>query len=201
MFGLFRKKAAAGNFWAWLEANTDRIQRGLEQNTRGIADEIGDAFKRSYPDLTWEVGPNKSGPWVFCISADGNRALFSQVVEAVKTAPLIPGWKIQAFRSRGSLTVEIDMGGRTLSYDDIWCGVEATDEGVHVTLLVRGMTRELDPVLSPAVLILLDNAVGEYDAVMKIAGLGRGPLPENPQRRPDFFPLSELPQFLDRIQR
>ena len=35
---------------------------------------------------------------------------------------------------------------------------------------------------------------------MKIKQPGRGPLPPNPQRRNDFFPLGELPRFLDSIQ-
>ena len=199
MFGRFRKKAASGDFWEWLRANTPRIQSGLERNPRGVAHEIGEAFKRSYPDLVWEVSPNKAADWLFCISANGNRDLFPQVIQAVRSAPEVPGWKIQAFRPRGSLTAEIDMGGRKLGYEDIWCSVQPMDEGVKVVLWVRDMTPELDPVLSPAALILLDNAVGEYDAVMKIKHLDRGPLPENPQRREDFFPLKELPQFLDSV--
>jgi hypothetical protein len=189
MFGLFRKKAASDDFWGWLSANSTRIQRGLERDPRGIADEVGEAFKRSYPDLVWEVSPSKSGAW-----------LFPQVRQAVRAAPEVPGWKVQAFRPRGSLTAEIDMGGRTLGYEDIWCSVQPIGDGVRVALWVRGMTPELDRVLSPAVLILLDNAVGEYDAVMKIKQLDRGPLPHNPQRREDFFPLSELPPFLDGIR-
>jgi hypothetical protein len=200
MFELFRKKTAPDDFWSWLGANTTRIQRGLERSAQRIADEVGDEFKRSYPDLSWEVSPSKSGPWLFCVSADGNRDLFPQVIQAVQAAPGIPGWTIQPFRPRGSLTAEINIGGRTLGYDDIWCSVRPMGEGVHVVLWVRGLTPELDLALSPAVLILLDNAVGEYDAVMKITQLDRGPLPPNPQRRADFFPLGELPQFLDGVR-
>jgi hypothetical protein len=200
MFGLLRKKASSGDFWDWLRANTSRIQSGLGRDPHGIAEEVGQVFKRSYPDLVWEVSPNKSGPWLFCVSANGNRALFPQVLRAVRAAPEVPGWKVQAFRPRGPLTAEIDMGGRTLGYDDIWCSVEPLGDGIRVVLWVRGMTPELDRVLSPAVLILLDNAVGEYDAVMKIKQLDRGPLPPNPRRREDFFPLSELPRFLDGVR-
>src|SRR5262245_27196397 len=200
MFGLFRKKAVPDDFWGWLGANTTRIQRGLERDTRSIADEVGDAFKRSYPDLFWEVSPNKTGPWLFCVSANGNRDLFPRVLQAVQSAPEVRGWKVQAFRPRGPLTAEIDMGGRTLGYEDVWCGVQPKGDGVRVVLWVRGLTRETDEVLMPAVLILLDNAVGEYDAVMKITQFDRGPLPPDPQRREDFFPLSELPRFLDGVR-
>jgi hypothetical protein len=197
MFGLFRKKPAAGTFWSWLGANTTRIQAGLQRDPQAIAGEVGQQFRQFYPDLVWEVSPAQSGPWLFCVSANGNRKLFPHVLQAVRDAPDVPGWKVQPFRPRGSLTAEIDMGGHKLGYDDIWCSVQPAGDGVQVTLWVRGLTPKLDPVLSPAVLILLDNAVGEYDAVVKIAELNRGPLPPNPVRQDDFFPLAELPAHLD----
>jgi len=46
---------------------------------------------------------------------------------------------------------------------------------------------------------MLDNAVGEYDAVAKICQLTRGPLPSDPQRTAEFFPLADLPAYLDGI--
>ena len=58
--------------------------------------------------------PSKSGPWLFCVSANGNRDPFGQILRAVRAAPEVPGWKVQAFRPRGPLTAEIEMGGRTL---------------------------------------------------------------------------------------
>src|SRR5262249_34826741 len=168
MLRWFRKKAPPEGFWHWLAENTSRIQSGGKENVPSMTEEITRAFKRSYPDLGWEISPAKSPPWQFCVSADGNRQLFPKVESAVREAPEIPGWQIQAFRPRGSLTAEIDMGGHKLSYEDIWCSVRPQDGGTHVTLWIRGLSPETDGVLSGAALILLDNAVGEYDAVMKI---------------------------------
>jgi hypothetical protein len=200
MFGLFRKKAGSEGFWDWLAANTTRIQSGLKQDPQGLAAEIGRAFKHSYPDLTWEVSPAPSPPWLFCVSANGNAELFPKVEQAVLAAPELPGWKVQAFRPRGSLSAEIGMGGRKLGYEDIWCSVEPLGGGVRVTLWIRGLSPQSDQALSHAALILLDNAVGEYDAVMKIRQLDCGQLPPDPQRRDDFFPLGELPRFMDGIK-
>jgi hypothetical protein len=200
MFGLFGNKKQSRKFWDWLAANTTHIQSGLKRDPQGATLEIRRAFKQSYPDLTWEVSPAKSGPWTFCISADGNPKLFPKVQQAIHDAPEVPGWTIRAFRARGSLTAQIDMGGRKLGYDDIWCRVEPLAGGVRVKLCVRGLTPQSDEALSPAAAILLDNAVGEHDAVMKIKQLDRGPLPPNPQKTDAFFPLAELPQFLDTIQ-
>src|SRR5262245_50103435 len=124
MLAWFRQKAGPGGFWDWLAANTVRIQAGLKENPRGISEEIGRAFHRSYPDLHWEISPAPSPPWLFCVSANGNRELFPSVEKAVRAAPQVPGWKVQAFRPRGSLTAEIDMGGRKLGYEDLWCSVD-----------------------------------------------------------------------------
>jgi hypothetical protein len=202
MFGLFRKRAALTDFWEWLGANTARIQSGLQACPQAVADEIRRAFKRSYPNLAWEVGPDHSGPWTFCVSADGNRALFPKVIEAVRAAPDMPGWKVQAFRARGPLTSEIEVGGLKLGYEDVWCGVvERAEDGIRLVLCIRGLTHDTDQMLSQAAVLMLDNAVGEYDAVIKVKELGRDRLPDNPRRQENFFPLSELPEYLDRLGR
>jgi|SRR5262249_12253022 len=164
-----------------------------------MADEISKAFVSAYPDLVWEITRNGSGPWVFCVSADGNRELFPAVSQAVRAAPNLPGWIVQAFRSRGSLNAMLRMNGRALGYQDIWCNVHLTTSGVDVTLHIKGLGPATDRELGQAAILLLDNAVGEYDAVMKIARLGRAPLAAGPLRRPDYFPLAELPQYLDSL--
>jgi hypothetical protein len=200
MFGLFRKKTSPADFWEWLRANTARIQSGLRDRPEKVADEIGQAFKRSFPNLAWEVGPDESGPWTFCVSADGNRALFPEVIQAVRTAPEIPGWKVRAFRARGTDTSTLEVGGLKLGYEDVWCGVvERAEDGIRLVLCIRGLTKDTEQMLTHAAVLMLDNAVGEYDAVMKVKELGRDRLPDNPQPQENFFPLSELPGYLDRL--
>jgi hypothetical protein len=197
MLRFFRRKIRSPSFWDWLAANTVRIQQELKEDPQGASKEIRRAFKQFYPDLVWESSPAESGPWLFCVSADGDRKLFPQVEQAVKAAPMLSEWKVIAFRPRGSLDAEIEMGGRKLGYEDIWCSVDAGTEGVDAKLWIRGLNPDSDEALSSAALILLDNAIGEYDAVMKINQLDRGPLLDNPQKTDRFFPLAELPKYLD----
>jgi hypothetical protein len=199
MFGVFKKRRDS-DFWSWLRDNASRIQAAGREGAGSAADELSRAFKKSYPDLVWEITPSDSGPWIFCVSADGNPELFAAVKSAVADAPPIPGWDIKAFRQRGSLDAVIEMHGRKLGCDDIWCEVEAEGSQARVTLLVRGLTVDLAEQLLGAALILLDNAVGEYDSVAKISELNNGPLPSKPQRSPTFFPLSELPAYLDSLK-
>ena len=89
------------------------------------------------------------------------------------------------------------MNDRTLGYENIWCEVEPDGTRARVRLLVSGLTLDSAETLLGAALVLLDNAIGEHDSVVKIAELDNGPLPENPTKSPTFFPLSELPAFLD----
>ncbi|MBI3863027.1 MAG: hypothetical protein HY290_14140 [Planctomycetia bacterium] len=199
-FGKFRKKRDSREFWAWLSANASRISAAGPEGAAHAAAELSRVFKSSYPDLVWEVTPNDSGPWTFCVSADGNPGLFDAVKSAVSDAPSIPGWEIRAFRQRGSLDAVIEMHGRKLSYDDIWCEVERDGDRARVKLLVRGLTLESAKDLLGAALVLLDNAIGEYDSVVKISELDNGPLPSAPVRSDKCFPLSELPGYLDSLE-
>jgi hypothetical protein len=199
MFGLSRKKPVSGGFWQWLDANSRRLQAGLQADPQGTSQEISRAFERAYPDLTWEVSFSEVPPWLFCVSADGRPELFDRVRDAVSEAPAMSEWKVQPFRPRGSLDAEIDMGGRVLGYGDVWCAVEPLGGGVGVTLCIRGLSAENEESLSSAAAVLMDNAVGEYDGVMKVRGLARAPLPPDPRRTETFFPLAELPGFLDSL--
>jgi len=190
---LKNRRGPGTDFWEWLATNTSRIQAVVSDT----ADELSRAFHDSYPDLMWEITPSETGAWVFCVSADGTPELFDQVKSAVASAPRILGSEVKAFRQRGSLDAVIKMHGRKLGYDDIWCAVEPDGARARVTLLVRGLTLDSAEELLGAALVLLDNAVGEHDAVVKISELNNGPLPKKPVRSGRFFPLSELPGYLD----
>src|SRR5438876_279941 len=164
------KKTGARQFWDWLAENGARVRAGLKRGVAEVARDVGKEFKRAYPGLVWEVSVGRGRePWVFCLSANGNRKLFPRVQRAVEEAPKVKGWKIRAFRPRGPVDAEISLNGQTLDGDDVWCEVTAVKGGVSVVLHLRGVTVQTEEVLSQMALILMDNAIGEYDSVMKIA--------------------------------
>jgi hypothetical protein len=191
---------AIRDFWEWFLQNADQIRTGgAEQVRDGIAPELGARLKRCHPGCVWEIAAD-ADEWELCISADGIRDVFPAVQEVVAAAPAIPGWAVQAFRQRGKLDVRLEFGGQVLTYDDIWFTADRTGNELSVTLWIKGLTQENDRVLRQAALILLDNALGEYDAVMHIAELNRRPLPKNPETRPGLHPLSQLPELVDFIK-
>ncbi len=193
------KQSGAG-FWDWLADNTARVQSGLKRSSKRIEQEIARRFEKSYPDLGWEVTICDDEPWLFCVTANGNRELFPRVQQVARETPEIKGWRIQAFRPRGVLDVEISMDGQKLDYDDIWCKVEKSSKGLNLVLHIRGVTVETEETLSKMAFVLLDNAIGEYDAAMKIADVDLALMEEGPKASDSFFPLRDLPAFLDRIQ-
>jgi hypothetical protein len=130
-------------FWTWLAANSDRVQAGLKRSSARMAEEVGEQFEKSYPGLVWEVTPADKGPWLFCVSANGDRKLFPRVQSAVADAPPIDGWTVQAFRPRGDPNAEISMNGQTLGPDDVWCEVQRATHGrVNLVLHLRGVIEE-----------------------------------------------------------
>src|SRR5262245_13128506 len=197
MFGFLKKRRPASDFWSWFAAVAPRIRAKGCAALPEISDDVSIAFEKSYPDLSWEIIPSESCPWAFCVSAEGNHKLFDQVKSAVQDAPPVRGWEIVAFRQRGSLDAVIEFHGGKLSYDDIWCRVMPDGTRARVTLLIRGLAPSSAEVLLGAALILLDNAVGEYDSVAKISDLNNGPLPASSVRSQTLFPLAELPAYLD----
>jgi hypothetical protein len=186
------------NFWKWVADNTARIKEGFKKDSRGTAEEIGEQFSNAYPDLVWEICVANDEPWTFCVSANANLELFPQVQQAVEEAPAIPGWTVQAFRPRGSLDGEIKMDGQTLGYDDVWCEALMVGGRAEVVLHIRGATVETEQTLTHASLILMDNAVGEFDAATRILIRNIALLVEPPTATGQFFPLRDLPAFLDR---
>lgn len=198
-----RAKNDAGGFWGWLGENTDRVKRGLKRGTgRAAVEEVGERFEETFPGLVWEVMPAERGPWLFCVSANGDEKLFASVERAVREAPEVAGWRIRAFRPRGEADAEITLNDDvTLGGDDVWCDVRETRRGVDLVLHVRGATAENHEMITQAALILLDNAIGEYDSVKRIAGLDVALLEGRPRKSESFFPLKDLPGFLDGTRR
>ncbi len=104
---------------------------------------------------------------------------------------------------RGPAEAEITLNGQSLGGDDVWCEIESVKRGggaVSLVLHLRGVTVETEEVLSQAALILLDNAIGEYDSVMRVAEIDLALLEGKPKRSDRFFPLRDLPAFLDRTR-
>ena len=161
-----------------------------------MVEEVGERFEETFPGLSWEVMPADRGPWLFCVSEWG--------------------WDVVRERRAGGAG---GAGGGGVDDPGVsaarggGCGdhVERRDAGrggrlvrgaedaarVDLVLHVRGATAENVDMITQAALILLDNAIGEYDSVKRIAGLDVALLEGRPRKSELFFPLKDLAGFLD----
>jgi len=192
-----RPKAAVRAFWSWFAETIAPLGAdGLDQDD--IVARIDAEFARAYPDLGFELwGPD--GDMVdFVISADGRTELFDAVLEAVRSAPSIPGWRIVAFRPRRSIRARVSAMGHQLSGDQIWYRCELEDGRLRVALFVEELTDDNWDVLCATSCVLLDMALGEFDAATKIAALEHYPLNDE-TRGLAPKPLAQLPGGIDRF--
>jgi len=192
-----RPNAGAAAFWSWFADTIAPLGAdGLDQDD--IVARIDAEFAKVYPDLAFELwGPD--GDIVdFVISADGRTELFADVLDAVHAAPKIPGWRVVAFRPRRSIRARVSAMGHQLSGDQIWYRCEPEDGRLRVALFVEELTDENWDILCATSCVLLDMALGEFDAATKIAALEHYPLNRETRRLP-LKPLAQLPDELDRF--
>ena len=190
---------AARKFWEWLAANAARAISEDEQVREAASDQLSELFHAAFPDLTWEIEVQDDNDLWFIISADGVPDRIDDVVQAVRNAPKVPGWKIVPFRQRGSLNVSLQVHGRTLSYQDIWCQAETVGWQANVVFHINGLTNENKDDLAGATFVLIDNALGEFDSMVRLGELDFQPLEDEPVKQEDYFPLSDLPDYIDRL--
>ncbi len=192
-----RPKAGVEGFWAWFAETIAPLGAdGLDQDD--IVARIDAEFAKVYPDLAFELwGPD--GDMVdFVISADGRTELFTEVLNAVRAAPKIPGWRIVAFRPRRSIRARVSAMGHQLSGDQIWYRCEPEDGRLRIALFVEELNDDNWDVLCATSCVLLDMALGEFDAATKIAALEHYPLNDE-TRGLAPKPLAQLPGELDRF--
>lgn len=187
-------------FWTWFVANAARVRRS-GPGTADVPAEITAQLHRIAPQLAWEITPSKVGDWQLVVSADGNRELFPLVHAVVAAAPSVPGFRVKAFRQRGSTEGTIQYRGGKLAPSDIRFSAEPRGaDAIAVTLFIRGLSDDNDETLSGAAVLLLDDLLGEYDAITKIAELKRSPLPSDAAGL-GLRPFAELRSVVDALGR
>ena len=192
-----RPKAAADPFWAWFAETIAPLGvGGLDDDD--IVARIDAVFGRMHPDLAFELWGPDGDTVDFVISADGQTPLFHKVLNLVRSAPPMPGWRVVAFRPRRSVKARISAMGHQLSGDQIWYHCEPENGRLRVALFVEDLRDDNWDILCATSCVLLDMALGEFDAATKIAALEHYPLNDE-TRTLAPKPLAQLPAELDRF--
>jgi hypothetical protein len=144
-----------------------------------------------------EAARNPGETFDFCISADGKRDLFPAVVRLVEAAPAIPGWRVLAFRQRGSAENSITMDDVELRSEQMWFRLERDDDKVGLHLYFEGVAEPHGDQAAMMAFILLDHALGEYDVETRLGFFERHDLNEAGDSRAELRPFRELPAAFD----
>lgn len=192
-------------FWAWFGQHRAQIAATATDTTaqkEQTYNEIVQALRQVHPGLAFEVGRMPDGRTQFIVSADGIREYFPFVQQLVAALPPggWDGWNITAFRPRIGTEYSITINGLTVAPKDVWFRAATNDDGkVQLQLYVRGWnpTRNTTT-LRTAVDVLVDAALGEYDAHTRLGTRDFFPLMLNPQRY-GLSPFSDLPATVDRL--
>jgi hypothetical protein len=196
---------APARFWRWFGANGRRLRAAMygddDEAREAAAEELRVAVQQVQEGLVLEMGPPpEEGPGDLIVSADGRRELVDAVKDFVASAPALPGWNVIAFRTRMPVgeSLSIRLQDEEVSPEDISFRI-AEEDGLELTLLVRGLTPENRRVRGLGAMLLAEHAIGERDALTLLSGLDVEPMPEDPHG-PGLRPFRDLVGVFDEVR-
>lgn len=189
-------------FWRWFAAHAGRIQAsvyGPDPAARDAAlDELREAASDvSEEELVLEIGrPPGDGPGQLVVSADGRPERVDAVKAFVADAPDVPGWEVTAFRPRTPVgeSFEIVIEDERVGPADIRFAVQTDEDGLALTLYVRGLGGGNARYRGLGASLLAQHAVGERDALTLLSSVDTQPLPADES---GLRPFADLPAVLD----
>jgi hypothetical protein len=192
-------------FWNWFKANQQQLFNAEGSRDR-VLTELGINLKNIEQDLTFEIGRETNGKREIDVSADGIPELFPLVKQVVAAAPKMEKWKVVAFRQRVSPEALKELAIR---------GEPAVGHGERVDIAVKDMRASLTRAGDKAnvdvflknysgkegqqsmVLIMLQQAIGEYDLVTKVGDIRFASIEEADAK--NSVPFAQLGPALDKL--
>ncbi len=181
-------------FWKWFGDNANSIA-SVKNGTEPILQKVARELRKVHPGLDFEIGLSDDNEFEFIVSANGIKKVFPIVEQLVESAPVIPNWKIIAFRQPKGFLPEIRYGNFLLKAEDVWFSYKQRMGKVDLTLYTKGLSQSNAEQTIGASFILLDSQLGEYLVATGIGLIEHKPLPDNPAAR-GFQPLSELSEVV-----
>lgn len=155
------------DFWQWVSANVDLIRAG---DAAFVEREILPRFNKSFKELS--LGVLLGDPTEFEIGAGGISEYIPKVIEAVQSAPAIPGIKVVAFRQPHQPQGGIRMGDTEVDLSATRVAVGGEHEGrVDIDLYVAVPPDTSMPIVMQLGFLALDHSLGEYRVMTQIGGI------------------------------
>jgi len=191
-------------FWAWFAKNEAQYRTQAHQPS-GISPDLRNALSvrlgRVHPDLTFELGAPASGPAELIISGDGLRVMIPIVQSVVAGAPVLPEWRIIAFRPRVAdpMAINLRWGTQIFAPADIWFHHRIEGGQLDLELFHLAADEDRPEEIAGPMFILLDTMLGEYDVMTGIRYLDFRTLPADPAAA-GLRPFRELREIFDQAK-
>ena len=177
-------------FWEWFEDNASSLA-AVKSGNDPILRKVIRELHRVHPNLDFEMGLSDNDWLEFIVSANGIREVFPVVEQLVACAPVLPNWKILAFRQPKGSVPEILYENFLLKAEDVWFSYKHRMNKVDLTIYIRDLSPGNKEQAIGASFILLDTMLGEYLVATGVGFMEHKPLPDSPAAR-GFQPLSEI---------
>ena len=200
--GVLVKKDPVESFWKWFKANEKRLRK-FEADPDKYLNELLEQAKKMKPGLAIELEPPQNGIIHMTVSADGNEDLFELVQQVIGKAPAIKGWKFVAFRQRMTpeqLTgIKLKAQNHELDPEQMKFFPIISGDTLDLIIYAKGISEENYNQVAYGGLLLLDNILGEYDAVTKVRNYDFHDMPAAKEELEGLLPLLELAAYVDRF--
>ncbi len=182
------------HFWEWFAGEEDLLFN-FERNRDRASGLLAAALGNVSPGLTFEFGPVSKGVRNFVISAGGFDAAFPAVEALAAAAPALPRWNVIKFRPRRDPIIPRSFGGKTVDPGDVQFSILSDGQELGLYLYFDGYCEEERAVWDQIGYLLLDEALGEFDAGTKVGLIEF--FPSDVQHEGKRFPFLRLPEIFD----
>jgi hypothetical protein len=195
------------DFWQWFKSHENSLaeQHGPYDTE---FDQLKSKLKTVDQGLAYEIGSGQKAEKRLVISADANPELFPVVQKLVAAAPVMPRWEVVPFRQRASEEDLVQMAipsspakdGKSVSTpglraDEMRYAMEKAGDLANVTLYLKDYKGDKEQEYMAD--LMLQQALGEYDSVMRVGQVKYGSLTQTNDKK--SAPLSQLAAKLDQM--
>ncbi len=200
---IFKKRTSvyeASDFWAWFVKNVGtfkQLSKISQEEAHELLDIIVEELNKYNPWLKAVGGQYDENTSELIITADGDIALFSKVLELIEKAPVLKGWLFTAHKPPVGLTnmairmFDKDFNEETLHFYPI-VEDEYPDE-VSLVLTHKQYNIEEEEDFQTAMSIYVQNGLGEINAATQIDDLSFSAEPED---KSELIPINKLNDYL-----
>lgn len=188
------------NFWNWFTANQNDLRKPSNRQEKKLAEGLS-MLNKMARGVSMEFGVSDNGIIPLIITAKNNRQVFPQVQSIIDRAPVIEGWRFVAFCQRLPIEQVKNMVLRSENHEldpnKMKFYPIVNEDSLAIIVYVNGVTEKNYEEIATGSLLLIDNILGEYDAVKKVHSYDFRQFPKGNNEQIQLVPLLGLANFID----